>query len=334
MINNLKSYFPMLREREELITEIRANEKLRSVFEEWSRERREEFLDFCTGARGVKILYDSFFKEVLNPEYAPERLESFLCVILKKKVQILRILPNDSTRIADETSLLITDIVVETDDGSVANVEIQKIGYSFPGARSACYSADMLLRQYRRVRSRRGDDFSYQDIKNVYLIVIYEKSPKEFHEIPDIFYHYSRQIFESGLKLGLLQEYLMIPLDIFRRTMHNKTIETPLEAWLTFLSEDAPEKIIELITIYPEFKPLYETIYQICRNTERVMEMFSEELRIMDRNTVKYMIEEQQRELDEKDKRLAAQEQQLAMQAEQIETLTKKIEALSQKTGK
>ena len=104
--------------------------------------------------KGLKILRDSFFKEVINPEYDSERLESLLGVMLERKVKILRILPNDSTRISDETSLLITDIIVELEDGSLANVEIQKIGYKFPGARSACYTSDMLLRQYRRVRAR------------------------------------------------------------------------------------------------------------------------------------------------------------------------------------
>lgn len=39
------------------------------------------------------LLYDSFFKEAMNPEYAPERLESFLSVLLKHKVKIVRILP-------------------------------------------------------------------------------------------------------------------------------------------------------------------------------------------------------------------------------------------------
>lgn len=47
----------------------------------------------------------------------------------------------------------------EDEDGSIANVEVQKIGYLFPGERSACYSADMLLRQYKRVRRELGKNF-------------------------------------------------------------------------------------------------------------------------------------------------------------------------------
>ncbi len=334
MADKLKNYFPLIREREELISEIEENPELRAVFEKWTSKNREEFLDFCTGVRGMKILYDSFFKEVMNPEYAPERLEEFLCVVLKRKVRIVRILPNDSTRIADETSLLISDIVVELEDGSLANVEIQKIGYAFPGPRSACYSADMLLRQYKRVRANQGNDFSYNNIKNVYLIVIYETSPKEFKEFPDIYYHHSRQVFDSGLNLNLLQEFVMIPLDIFHRKMQNKIIETPLEAWLTFLSDDNPEHIVELITKYPKFKAMYETLYHMCRNTERVMRMFSEELRELDRNTVKYMIEEQQREIEKQAEELNRNEYQISNQAEQIDKQEEQINRQAEQIDK
>lgn len=63
----------------------------------------------------------------MNPEYSGTRLESLLSELLHKKVKIVQILPNDSTRIADEVALLITDIVVELEDGCLANVEIQKI---------------------------------------------------------------------------------------------------------------------------------------------------------------------------------------------------------------
>lgn len=134
-----------------------------------------------------------------------------------------------------------------------------KIGYSFPGARSACYGADMLLRQYKRVRARQGEEFSYNDIKNVFLIVIYEKSPKEFHEFSNTYFHHSRQVFDSGLKINLLQEYIMIPLDIFKRKMQNKSATTILEVWFIFLSEDKPEKIILWVDT------LFERKYKIFR---------------------------------------------------------------------
>ena len=129
MAKNLKAYFPLIRERNEVLTDISNHKTLQKIFQEWTTAQQEEFLDFCTGAKGVKMLYDSFFKEVANPEYSQERLNDFLSVMLKQKVKILHVLPNDSVRIALENSLLITDLVVELEDGSIANIEIQKIGF-------------------------------------------------------------------------------------------------------------------------------------------------------------------------------------------------------------
>lgn len=61
---------------------------------------------------------------------------------------------------------------------------------------------------------------------------------------------------------------------------------------------DEPETIVKLITEYPQFKKYYEEIYQLCLNTEKVMNMFSKELQELDRNTVQYMIDEMQDVID------------------------------------
>ena len=96
----------------------------------------------------------------------------------------------------------------------------------------------------------------------------------------------------------MIWNYIFISLDIFRLKMHNKKVTTLLDVWMTFFSTDDPEEIIKLITDFPQFKPMYETLYQMCRNVENVMGFFSEELREMDRNTVRYMIDELQKEVD------------------------------------
>ena len=76
---------------------------------------------------------------------------------------IRQVLPNEGGRIADENTLLVTDILVEFEYGSLADVEIQKLGYAFPGERSACYAADLLLRQYKRARDK--DVYKRQPIR-------------------------------------------------------------------------------------------------------------------------------------------------------------------------
>lgn len=321
MAKSLKDYFPMLRSREEVLKEIYAQKELKETFESWKKGEREEFLDFCTGARGVKVLYDAFFKEVMNPEYAPRRLNEFLSLVLKKPVRVLTVLPNDSTRITDENSLLILDIIVEFEDGSIADLEVQKIGYLFPGERSACYSSDLLLRQYKRLRDEKKKRFSYRDIQTVYTIVLFEHSPKAFHAYPGIYRHSFEYKSDTGIELKIPQKFIYIALDIFKKKQQNEngSIHNRLEAWLTFFGRDEPEMMLKLIEQYPEFKELYADIYELCRNVEGVMRMFSKELLEMDRNTVKLMIDEMKEEIDRKTKELLDKEQAIIKQEQTIE---------------
>ena len=218
--------------------------------------------------------------------------------MLGKELKVHRALPNEGTRILDEGSLVIMDIVVEMGDGSIADVEIQKIPYLFPGERAACYSADLLLRQYKRVRGKKKN-FSYHDVKSVYTIVLFEKSPRIFHQYPDTWRHYFRQTSDTGLEVELLQKYLFIPLDIYTKNRQNRNIESKRDAWLSLFTSQDPDRIIELAERYPEFKDIYEEGYEICRNMENVMGIFSKELYILDRNTERFMFEEMQRESEE-----------------------------------
>ena len=315
MTTKLKQYFPLAWERDEILSEIQSHPQLSKIYEGWKEKQRMEFLDFMTGVRGIKFLYDSFFKELMNPEFAPERLEEFLSLLLGNKIKILSVLPVDSTRIADEGSLLVMDIVVQLESGEIVDLEIQKIGYMFPGQRSACYSSDLLLRQYKRIRSDENEKtFSYRDIKNVYTIVLFESSPEIFHKFPDIYLHYFEQQSNTGLEMDLLQKYLFVPLDIFKKKMHNKNkkeAENKLEAWLLFLCDDDPETVLQLSEDYPEFKKMYEEGYQMCRNIEGVMKMFSKELEQLDRNTAQLMIDEMQKRINEQNDQIVEKNNQL-----------------------
>ena len=137
----------------------------------------------------------------------------------------------------------------------------------------------------------------------------------------------------------MLQKFIFISVDIFLKKLHHEGINNELEAWLTFLGCDEPEYIIKLITEYPEFKPMYDDLYEMCLNVERVMEMFSKELQVLDRNTVKYMIDEMQEKLDatkaeldttkaESDAAIASRDATIESQAALIEQLQQQIKAL------
>ena len=82
-----------------------------------------------------------------------------------------------------------------------------------------------------------------------------------------------------------------------------------------FLSVEEPEQIIELLEKYPKFRPMYEQVYEMCRSVERVMGMFSRELKELDDNTVEFMIDEL-KEMVDKEKARAEEAETRADQAE------------------
>ena len=110
--------------------------------------------------------------------------------------------------------------------------------------------------------------------------------------------------------------------------MENKTIENKLEAWLMLISCYEPERIIELLEKYPEFRNIYEEVYEMCRNVEEIMGLFSEELAEMDRNTISYMIEELEEEVKAEREKAKATQRKLEKELEEKE---KTIAELNQK---
>lgn len=162
----------------------------------------------------------------------------------------------------------------------------------------------------------------------LYTIVLIDKSSGDFHDFQEVYKHNFQQQSDTGLKMNLLQKYVFIPLDLFRSNVQNKGIKNKMDAWFAFLSMDDPDMIIQLITEYPEFKVMYQQAYEICRNVEALMGIFSEELRIMDRNTVKYMVDQMQEEIDSQKQEISIQKQQLKQKDILLSSKIQKIESL------
>ena len=79
------------------------------------------------------------------------------------------------------------------------------------------------------------------------------------------------------------------------------------------------------MTEYPWLEEIYKEIAMLRQKPEEVLHMFSEALRIMDRNTVKYMVEEQQKELEEQRKELEEQRKQLSEKDQEIRMLREQL---------
>lgn len=271
-------------------------------FLKFPAELQEELLGFCLGEHGLKITYDPVFQRVFHPSKHPDRMESFLSSFLGRNVRIIDILPRQGTQMVEKGSFVILDALIQLDDGSYANVEMQKIGYQFPMARTDCYVSDIIMRQYEWRRAELGEKFNFQKLQKVYCIILMEQSPKDFYTAEVSYIHKRSSRFDTGIfqnSPGLHEEYF-ICLDIFHSVAHNITkYSTTLDAWLTFFSATERSRIEELVKIFPMFLPIYKEIAEFVREPEELMHMFSEALYIMDHNTERLMVSELQDAVNE-----------------------------------
>ncbi len=65
----------------------------------------------------------------MNPDTHRERLESLLSALIGEEGHIRQVLPCEANRLAEQGSLVIMDVIAELSDGSIVDVEMQKVGY-------------------------------------------------------------------------------------------------------------------------------------------------------------------------------------------------------------
>ena len=312
--------------REEAIALLQEDFETYQKFLTFPLEEQENVISFIQGQHGLKITLDTFFNHVLSPTNHPDRLESLLSCLLGQDVHIKTVLPREGNKLAESSSLVIMDIIVELADGSITDIEMQKIGYLFPGERSSCYVADFIMRQYNRIKSERGKRFTYRDMKPVYLIVLMEKSSSAFKAVSPHFMHREQISYDSKANVKSLSNILYISLDTFHEVSQN--IDTKLQAWLTFLSSADPKDILNLVTAYPEFREYYKDIIAFRKKPKELISMYSEALAILDHNTELYMINELQNSLKEKDSIISEKDTTIA---EKDATITEKETTIAEK---
>lgn len=108
--------------------------------------------------------------------------------------------------------------------------------------------------------------------------------------------------------------------------------KTETEAWLHFLGSDDPRDIFRLTDRFPMFRQLYQEIIDFRYHPKELISMYSDALRILDQNTVKYMIDELKgqvaelaRQKAESDAALAKQDAELAKQIAENQQLRQQL---------
>ena len=316
--------------KEEALERLCQSPALYRSYRKMNSSWKERFLDFCQGKKSLPLTYDPFFKYLFDPDIHGDRLSRFISSLLGFEVKILEALPGED-RLIDGESYLIMDLLARLTDGSLINVEIQKQGYAFPAERISCYSADLLMRQYMRIRGGSGSErnaFSYRNIKKVYVIVLFEESTALFHQNPEVYRHYGKTEFETGLDLELLQEFCLIALDVFREIPYAKGEKSEQKAWLSLLTTEDLADAEKWIQEYPWLEEIYQEIAMLRRKPEEVLGMWSEALRMLDENSLKYYVDELKEEVkrvkEEKDAELQEKDA-------EIEALKKELDELKTK---
>lgn len=293
----------------EVVERLKASPVAYGCYDKMRPEWKERFMNFCLGKKTLPLTYDPFFKKIFHPDVHPERLSRLISSILGIEVKVKGILPTEDSMM-DGESLLILDILVELGGGSFADIEIQKSPYAFPAERMSCYSSDLVMRQYSLAKWEKGKKFTYKDMKKVYTIVLFEKSTSEFHRIPGAYIHHGEIVFDTGLELKMLQEYFLIALDVFRKFPYPKD-RNEQTAWLSLLATEDVEEAGLLAEEYPWLEEIYREMTELRTDPEEVLNMYSEALHILDRNTVRYMVEEQQKEIKQQAQMINQQAQEI-----------------------
>ena len=284
--------------------------------------------DFLKGRRSLPLLYDPFFKKIFNPVERRDRLSELVSCLLGQKVTVLEVFPNEDSQFLGV--MIIMDMVVLMADASIANIEIQKISYDFPAERISCYSADLVLRQYKMITGKNANSMngsskpSYKDMRKVHTIILFEDSNKSLISDIDkaLYFHVGKTKFNTGIKIELLQDFVLVSLDTFKkyrysdikegrteltdydydRTQYNDELvsEKMKRDRLKFLSlfvAETPQEIDRLIEIFPDLESVRRDINEYLERPGEVLSMFSEALRILDRNTAELMVDRMKDEI-------------------------------------
>ena len=325
--------------------------------------------DFLKGRKSLPLLYDPFFKKICNPVERRDRLSELVSCLLGQKVTVLEVFPNEDSQFLGV--MIIMDMVVMMSDGSIANIEIQKISYDFQAERISCYSADLVLRQYKMITGNReiggaGSDGgsmkgsskpSYKDMRPVHTIILFENSSSSLISEVDkaLYFHVGKTKFNTGIKIKLLQDYVLVSLDTFKKYRYSDIRKGRIEVtkydydrtqysekqvtdkmkldrlkYLSLFVAETPVEIERLIEIFPDLKSVRQDINEYLERPREVLNMFSEALRILDRNTAELMVDRMKDEMDElkvQKGKLEAQNGELEAQNEALKASFKEKDA-------
>ena len=201
---------------------------------------------------------------------------------------------------------------------------------------------------------------SYKDMRKVHTIILFEDSNKSpISEVDKArYFHVGKTKFNTGIKIEFLQDFVLVSLDTFKKYRYSDIKEGRTEITdydydssqyndelvsekmkrdrLKFLSlfvADTPQEIDRLVEIFPDLESVCRDINEYLERLGEVLSMFSEALRILDRNTAELMVDRMKDEivdLKEQNDELTKQIDGLQVQLQQKDELKEKNNELQE----
>ena len=140
--------------------------------------------------------------------------------------------------------------------------------------------------------------------------------------------HFGKTVFDTGLELELLQRFYLISLDVFSENKYPMDKNNRVTAWLSLLATRNVDDLTEILAVYPWLEAIYQDMASYLHKPEEVLTMFSDALKILDHNTVQYMIDEMQNTIDDQKAQLSDAHSQLADKDSLINDQAAEIAAL------
>ena len=169
-----------------------------------------------------------------------------------------------------------------------------------------------------------------------------------------LYFHVGKTRFNTGIKIELLQDFVLVSLDTFKKYRYSDIREGRTEItdydydssqyndelvsdkmkrdrlkYLSLFVAETPQEIDRLIEIFPDLESVRRDINEYLERPGEVLSMFSEALRILDRNTAELMVDrmkdemealqEQTRELEGKTEKLQEQKDKLEVENDNLQ---------------
>ena len=129
-----------------------------------------------------------------------------------------------------------------------------------------------------------------------FSVIFFEKSLPEFKApvLGGKYLHFGKTVFDTGLELELLQRlqrFYLISLGVFNENKYPMDKNNRVTAWLSLLAARNVDDLTEILAVYPWLEAIYQDMASYLHKPEEVLTMFSDALKILDNNTVQYMID-------------------------------------------